>query len=70
MLKRGLKILGVGIILWGLTLPLPGGNVAVLFVIQAALALVLGILLVVALLLQSRLAARAECQTCPVVITS
>jgi hypothetical protein len=70
VLKRGLKVLAVGMILWSLTLLLPGGNVAALFVIQAALAFTLGVVLAVVLFFQNRLAERAERQARPVVITS
>jgi hypothetical protein len=67
MLKRVLKVLGAGVILWGLTLPLPGADIAVLLVVQAVLALVLSILLAVLLLFRSsRPVATAECRACPI----
>jgi hypothetical protein len=67
MLKRILKILGAGMILWGLTLLLPGVNIVMMFVVQGALTLVLGVLLAVVLFLQSSLTKRAECPACPVI---
>jgi hypothetical protein len=67
MLKRILKILGTGVLLWNLTLLLPGVNIVMMFVVQGALTLVLGILLAVVLFLQSSLAKRAECPACSVI---
>lgn len=68
-MKRVLRVLVVGVMLWSITLLLPGANIAALFVIQGALAVTLGVLFIVGLFLQRKLAEKAKCSTCPVKAT-